>query len=95
MCTLYPPQYDTSDVYQNYSAFTVAELGEMLPFCMNVEGKKDIFYLTCDKSRDVWHITYRSLRDEVMMDIDTIAEFEADARAKMLIYLLENNLIKI
>lgn len=81
---------------EEYSAYSVAELGEMLKisdhlkYGLNVEGK--------------WWVTYERI---VMMNItetytDTrkffvsfICDTEADARAKMLIYLIENKLIKI
>ena len=62
---------------QTFSAFTVAELGEMLPKNMQFpipqrEGKG-----WCWRSEEGNHF------------VDT----EADARAKMLVYLLENGLL--
>lgn len=60
------------------SAFTVAELGDMLP-------DRDI---TSFNHKGTWYC-------EIASWINAKAEdgFEANARAKMLIYLLENNLI--
>lgn len=66
----------------NYSAFTVAELGEMLPDA---------------------YISWRSIENDYrcdMLDAGSMgqlqfADTEADARAKMLCYLLENNLITL
>lgn len=66
---------------KNYSAYTVAELGEMLPI-----------YTTVTKSKSGYM---------VMVDLDDSGEtvtssdkLEANARAKMLIYLKENNLLE-
>ena len=64
------------------SAFTVAELGEMLP--AGALGAYLNIFKNVDKG---WNVGYGL---EVTLEADT----EADARAKMLIYLLENNLIK-
>lgn len=61
------------------SAFTVAELGEMLPceYCStrNQLGDWTCLHLNPDQNTDIF------------------TKSEADARAKMLIYLLENNLV--
>lgn len=77
------------------SAFTVAELGEMLP---QVITFKNVVYqlfvsLGLDKQ---WFVVYANVQDyednapfPIMMTHN-----EADARAKMMIYLLENKLIK-
>jgi len=77
------------------SAFTVAELGEMLPAKIEV-GKKDGFF-GCWKrtspftSSKKWGCNYQNL-DERPIHFEN-NDTEADARAKMLIYLLENKLI--
>lgn len=81
------------------SAFTVAELGELLP-------RRD--YQTDDNNRDTgdlaswvtfksdgkWHcsLTWRYTRTNTEY---ITADTEADARAKMLVYLLENKLITL
>lgn len=73
-----------------YSAFTVAELGEILP--ANLEDK----YLTSHKcSRNGWWIFYSKFNDKDTDNNSCWSAREPDARAKMLIYLIENNLIKV
>ena len=70
------------------SAFTVAELGEMLPIKM--EGE----YLDCykiDKPDGQWECGYGSALNGYYEEDKN----EANSRAKMRIYLLENNLIKL
>lgn len=62
-----------------YSAFTVAELGEMLP--KNCRTRRSIDH------KDDW------LVDSLSTDHMAHSPTEADARANMLIYLLENGLI--
>lgn len=65
----------------NYSAFTVAELGEMLPE-----------YSHSWKVENQWICSLKTIPSG---NPTISAETEADARAKMLIYLLENNLIEL
>ena len=65
-----------ADTHHKYSAFTVAELGEMLP-----SGYYSI------REGSVWECWLRNGTQKVE------ASTEADARAKMLIYLLENKLM--
>lgn len=85
-----------------FSAFTVAELGEMLPSNISIEEK--ILYLSFSKfgnSFDCNYIYKHVISNNNMMveryfniiSINSITE--VDARAKMLIYLLENNLMKL
>jgi len=71
-----------------YSAFTVAELGEILP--NYIDGDE----LKCSKDTDNnWWVQY--MREDGSDIVAVKANTEANARAKMVIYLLENKLVKI
>ena len=78
--------------YKIASAFTVAEFGEMLP-------KHSIKYVTAgsvhyyliivyDVYGEVWTVKYERGNSEILQYCSDTKE--ADARAKMLIYLVEN-----
>lgn len=86
------------DRRSDVSAFTVAELGEMLP--MVVHGDYD--HLIIEKSIQHWLIYYSRDREGCPRSTNhslyiylTASRTEADARAKMLIYLIENKLITL
>lgn len=86
-----------------FAAFTVAELGEMLPDVYSVSG---IWFSICDAGNDkngknleppnafslFTGKTVHDLQDTPFKNL--VFETEAEARAEYLIYLLENNLIK-
>ena len=84
-----------------YPAFTVAELGEMLPDCVNASK------LFNNKNTTLMDLNGHFIKsskkdDEYKIYIDGLTKVtiffsknEANARAKMLIYLLENGLIEI
>lgn len=73
------PELTEADGVKRYSAFTVSELGEMLPE-----------YTHSWKVENEWTCSLKTIPS----GSPTItAETEADARGKMLIYLIENNLI--
>lgn len=78
------PRRDGYGIYDSNgsAAFTVAELGEMLPY-----AGLGAYLIAC-KGRDDWSCAY-GLQKTIFSGT------EANARAKMLIYLIENNLIKI
>lgn len=91
----------------NISAFTAADLGEMLPVFIDGEWyiapgkegkgvKRYKLYLAKSENGE-WFIEYQewSLHklDSYELLVQRNADTEADARAKMLIYLLENKLI--
>lgn len=84
----YFPQLPVSEFY--VSAFTVAELGEMLPEYIKTE-KWGIINIRITHVLN-WHVSYYSGDEKILVTGDFT---EADARAKMLVYLLENKLITI
>ena len=70
-----------NSIYESFSAFTVAELGDLLP--SHVQGNKlRQFKLFGDRCEIVYGV------EPVFIE-----NTEAEARSKMLIYLLENKLI--
>lgn len=73
-----------------YSAFTVAELGEMLP------GNTSGLYFVTQKGLmgNSWYVDALTVVGHSKVCLTT-AETEADARAKMLIHLIENKLITL
>lgn len=79
------------------SAFTVAELGEMLPdyvatdHLYSLQQTRNWTVVAERKLR--YHISYWFLGKEILHSIDD--DSEANARGKMLIYLLENNLLTL
>ena len=96
------PYVDTSDLRQYASAFTVAELGEMLPLGVraNKNGKGSIrgtSYFYYQEEENIGYSTYgyEGREDDLFESLDVTATTEADARGKMLIYLLENKLITL
>lgn len=79
-----------------YSAFTAAELGEILPHLLQADtaSKKNSHLETLKDIDNRWLIAYAT--DEIAPPrICIIEKNEANARARMLIYLLENKLMEL
>lgn len=81
-----------NEAWSFYSAFTVAELGSLLPMeIKDLNGKSGgIYFETTRIAFSSWIVEY--LKGKKLIYIQK-GDTEADARAKMLIYLIENNLI--
>lgn len=76
-------QFIGSEYGEYYSAFTVGELGEKLPN-----------YICSYRDRNTWFCNPKFERF-TKTKLGTIADTEADARAKMYCYLLENKLVEV
>lgn len=105
-----------SEYFNYYQAYTVAELGEMLPRYIadadqplsGVKGKQYHLIIeslgddySSDNKIDGWRIRYGGTKIKIDSEhkLNSAGIYyvstEADARAKMLIYLLENKLITL
>jgi hypothetical protein len=75
-----------------YSAHTVAELGQFLPNYVSLNEMDGNRYFYSCKQDEEWEVGYDSPQGSLGLQF---AEGEADARAKLLIYLIENKLITL
>ncbi len=81
---------------ESWSAFTGAELGEMLPYSFNIERDKYIFSEVKTFLTNLYCICYRNVFKKLNIPSEIIINVnEANARAQMLIYLLENSLMEL
>ena len=74
------------------SAFTVAELGEMLPSKILVEGEKFTLLIEKWHEKQRWHINYEVRDDKLLTELFWY-KTEAEGRAWILIYLIVNDLL--
>lgn len=73
-------------------AFTVAELGEMLPQYLNFRKGGQNAFLEINHYKDIWSVGYNDLNGSMHFEKD---DPEAEARGLMLEYLLANGLLKL
>ena len=89
-----PEMRDCSDI----SAFTVAELGEMLPG----EFEHGVFtyhlntwwHDSLREDSNEWQVGYCLYGSEITFDGKVFTGTEADCRAKMFVYLIEQGIVK-
>ena len=105
-CSYQEMSGQTVKVDEHIPAYTVAELGEMLPEFINEDGfSKRLAQYTAPYFEDItpprvnFNLYYQFENEKHRSQPEKYknhvhARHEADARAKLLIYLLENNLIK-
>lgn len=87
------PEYGRAHLGSVYSAFTVAELGEGLKeYCGLDHQDMPRWYKGGPNDDSSWVVYVPDIDGE---DYELTADTEANARAKMLIYLLENKLISV
>lgn len=102
---LLPYVKEKGTVNETFSAFNVAELGELLPVGATIPIKVSKAHFSAEKwwrksvlqiqkmpQERSWHIEYVNPSTKVK-SVGFSEIFEADARGKMLIYLLENGII--
>ena len=80
------------------SAFTVAELGEMLPEEIIVTNRfddKNIYFLDFCKFEDRWDVSYKNDILKKVTQCYVNGRTEANARAQMLVWLVENGYLKL
>lgn len=93
----YPNDETLSMKHSITKAFTVAELGEMLPETVNNKEDEERFFNQHKASMSHggnWQIRYGDVRPDCNVVANILSETEAEARGKMMVYLLENGVIK-
>lgn len=85
---------DIYNKFQIYSAFTVSELGNILPKTLK-DNLGDVFELHCCFDPKGGCYVFYVIDGEHIEHESKCDYSEANARAKMLIYLIENGMVKL
>ncbi|MFY0615622.1 MAG: hypothetical protein JXQ99_29100 [Hyphomicrobiaceae bacterium] len=93
------PNDDGDYCPDNVACYTTTELGEMLPWQLHVGAHRyELDLFKNGEEPSCWSVGYTTKDEEVYKVLGMNYHFgntEADARAKMLIYLLENDLLNV
>ncbi len=92
--TTFSSSYHSCNNEKIYSAFTVAELGVMLPSIITLNNRKHILNYQKSLLNGVFLITYRE-RKKNGRYFKVVNSSEANCRAIMLINLIENGLVEV
>lgn len=87
---------NNTDIFDHYSAYTCSELGEMLPMKVELKEIKEDGWLYISQTGDGWSMGYGYVDESGLTWLPNLLiddKNEANCRAKMLIYLLENGLL--
>ena len=93
---LYDATAAWTEAFDTYAAFTSVELGACLPAVIEIAGRDRWLRIEKDDGvlgPSVWRVQYEEEGQEVGPSFE--AEREADARAQVLIYLLEHHLLTV
>jgi hypothetical protein len=85
-------EFRDAENYSTYPTYTVAELGEMLPY--KIETINDRYEFWERKKYEWFKVTYKASQHQYHPLVGFEDKNEANARAHLLIYLLENKLIE-
>lgn len=87
-------EWELSNLKDIISAYTVAELGEILP--EDIEVHETGFFITIGRAvGNKWYVTYRNDRNHSRIFPYQESDTEAEAHALMLEYLITNKLITL
>jgi hypothetical protein len=85
------PSFENQNIFKEYPAYCCNELGEMLPGF--IKTKDDMYYLQFEKKPDKWEYFYINYNLSKLVSV--IGKTEQDARALLLIHIIENKYIDI
>ena len=82
---------------RSYAAFTVAELGEMLPKNIYLEKKFYVidYGIRISNVKRQWRVLLKGIEEHNIYNHFEEAKTEANARAKCLIFLIKEGIIKV
>lgn len=92
--------YDWQRAINKWSAYTVAELSKIIPLELESDDKYHPYDINIKwelhySDNKMWHVTYKRYNDEIFKDFIIYDINLSNVMAKMLIYLIENGLVKV
>lgn len=85
------PSLENANIYKEYPAYTCNELGEILPGFIKINGI--IYFLRFERVSEKWNYFYEDYDLKKLISVTALTE--QDARAVLLINIIERNYIDI